>query len=89
MYYITRSPANRFAFSLGQFNRLSIQVLIARSSDMTSIDTLQLSFACFVYPCLILAYLGQGARLIVAGDQVIANVFYLTIPGGTNGPLYW
>ena len=50
---------------------------------------LQLSFASYVYPCLILAYLGQGARLIVAGDEVIANIFYLTIPGGTNGPLYW
>ena len=50
---------------------------------------LQLSFASFIYPCLIFAYLGQGARLIVAGDEVIANIFYLTIPGGINGPLYW
>ena len=57
--------------------------------ELPSIDDLQLSFACFVYPCLVLAYLGQGARLIVAGDEVIANVFYSTIPGGVNGPLYW
>jgi len=53
------------------------------------VTLLQLSFVCFVYPCLILAYLGQGARLIVAGDEVIANLFYLTIPGTTSGPLYW
>ncbi len=36
-----------------------------------------------------LAYLGQGSRLIVDGDNVIANVFYLTIPGKHNGPLFW
>jgi hypothetical protein len=64
-----------FAFSLGQFNRLSIQVLNARSSEMPSLTFLQLSFACFVYPCLILAYLGQGARLIVAGDEVMPTYF--------------
>jgi len=57
--------------------------------EYRQLTLLQLSFVCFVYPCLILAYLGQGARLIVAGDEVIANIFYLTIPGGTNGPLYW
>jgi hypothetical protein len=27
--------------------------------------------------------------LVVAGDQVIANIFYLTIPGGANSPHYW
>ena len=57
--------------------------------ESRQLTLLQLSFALYVYPCLILAYLGQGAQLIVAGDEVIANVFYLTIPGGTNGPLYW
>ena len=57
--------------------------------ETRQLTLLQLSFALYVYPCLILAYLGQGARLVVAGDEVIANVFYLTIPGGTNGPLYW
>ncbi|KAG6853925.1 hypothetical protein C0991_012415 [Blastosporella zonata] len=43
----------------------------------------------FVLPSLILAYLGQGARLIVDGDAVISNVFYQTIPGPKNGPLFW
>jgi KUP system potassium uptake protein len=58
---------------LGQFNRLSIQ----------------LSFACFTYPALVMAYLGQGARLIKDGENVIQNVFYASIPGGAGKPLYW
>ncbi|KAJ6452540.1 potassium transporter [Mycena vitilis] len=48
-----------------------------------------ISFAGFVYPSLVLAYLGQGARLIVDGDAVLSNIFYNTIPGRTNGPLFW
>ncbi|KAF8266790.1 potassium transporter [Lactarius quietus] len=59
--------------NLGQFNMLSIQI----------------SFSTIVYPSLVLAYLGQGSRLIVNGESVIANVFYLTIPGKHNGPLFW
>ena len=49
----------------------------------------QISFTTLVYPSLVLAYLGQGSRLIVDGENVIANVFYLTIPGKHNGPLFW
>ena len=41
------------------------------------------------YPALILAYLGQGARLIEDGDKVITNAFYRSIPGPVDGPLYW
>ncbi|KAI9441911.1 potassium transporter [Lactarius indigo] len=59
--------------NLGQFNMLSIQI----------------SFTTLVYPSLVLAYLGQGSRLIVDGDEVISNVFYRTIPGKHNGPLFW
>ncbi|KIP04939.1 hypothetical protein PHLGIDRAFT_92762 [Phlebiopsis gigantea 11061_1 CR5-6] len=59
--------------NLGQFNRRSIQ----------------LSFSCFVYPSLVLAYLGQGARLIHDGESVLSNLFYNTIPGRSNGPLFW
>ncbi|KAG8799422.1 hypothetical protein FRC16_005165 [Serendipita sp. 398] len=59
--------------NLGQFNRLSIQ----------------LSFGFLVYPALVIAYLGQGAKLITDGDAVIANVFYASIPGGAGKPLYW
>jgi KUP system potassium uptake protein len=49
----------------------------------------QISFSILVYPSLLLAYLGQGSQLIVNGENVIANVFYLTIPGKHNGPLFW
>ncbi|KZT21026.1 potassium transporter [Neolentinus lepideus HHB14362 ss-1] len=59
--------------NLGQFNMASIRI----------------SFSFFVYPCLLLAYLGQGARLIRDGDAVFSNIFYQTIPGDANGPLFW
>ncbi|KAF5389290.1 hypothetical protein D9757_003396 [Collybiopsis confluens] len=59
--------------NLGQFNASSIRI----------------SFCCIVYPALILAYLGQGARLIVDGENVVQNVFYKSIPGPGGGPLFW
>ncbi|KAF9561755.1 potassium transporter [Agrocybe pediades] len=59
--------------NLGQFNATSIRI----------------SFCTFVYPALVLAYLGQGARLIHDGPNVLENVFYKSIPGPINGPLYW
>ena len=49
----------------------------------------QISFVSLVYPSLVLAYLGQGARLIVDGADVLPNIFYLTIPGRHDGPLFW
>ncbi|KAF8195376.1 potassium transporter [Pholiota molesta] len=59
--------------NLGQFNAASIRI----------------SFIGFVYPAIILAYLGQGARLIHDGAPILENVFYTTIPGPSKGPLYW
>ncbi|KIM43016.1 hypothetical protein M413DRAFT_435192 [Hebeloma cylindrosporum] len=59
--------------NLGQFNATSIR----------------LSFCTFVYPGIILAYLGQGARLIHDGPAILPNVFYNSIPGPVNGPLFW
>ncbi|KAF8320328.1 potassium transporter [Clavulina sp. PMI_390] len=59
--------------NLGQFNALSIQ----------------LSFSFCVYPCLILAYFGQGARLIHDKDAVLQNLFFMTIPGPQGGAFYW
>src|SRR5882757_6219967 len=53
------------------------------------IYSVKISFGSFVYPSLVLAYLGQGARLVVDGADVLPNVFYLTIPGRHNGPLFW
>ncbi|CAH7687488.1 potassium transporter-domain-containing protein [Phakopsora pachyrhizi] len=51
--------------------------------------SIRLSFITWIYPSLILAYLGQGAQLITNGQQVISNIFYQTIPGPTGGPLWW
>ncbi|GAA5826471.1 hypothetical protein JCM5353_001833 [Sporobolomyces roseus] len=60
-------------FALGQFNKYSIRF----------------SYTCFVYPCLLLAYLGQGARLIKDPERVITNVFFQSIPGGSNTAYFW
>ncbi|KAK7457024.1 hypothetical protein VKT23_010327 [Stygiomarasmius scandens] len=59
--------------NLGQFNALSIR----------------LSFSFVVYPAIVIAYLGQGACLIVDGENVVQNIFYKSIPGSSNGPLFW
>ncbi|KAF9046080.1 potassium transporter [Panaeolus papilionaceus] len=59
--------------NLGQFNVASIRI----------------SFIGFVYPSLVLAYLGQGARLIDNPEQVLPQIFYNTIPGEVGGSLYW
>lgn len=49
----------------------------------------QLSFSLYVYPCLVLGYLGQGARLVVDKETVLSNLFFKTIPGTQGGPFYW
>ncbi|GAA5996914.1 hypothetical protein JCM5350_005065 [Sporobolomyces pararoseus] len=59
-------------FALGQFSKQSIRF----------------SFIGFVYPCLLLAYLGQGARLVAEPETVVQNVFFQSIPGG-SGTAYW
>ena len=42
-----------------------------------------------VYCSVILAYFGQGAKLIKHGADVLPSLFYLTIPGGVGGGMYW
>lgn len=49
----------------------------------------QLPLFVIVYPSLMLAYLGQGAKLIIGKDKVLPNIFYLSIPGGSGSPTYW
>ncbi|CAG8622604.1 1225_t:CDS:2 [Funneliformis mosseae] len=56
---------------LGHFNRISIQ----------------LSFPLFVYPTLTLAYLGQGARIILDPSIVKPNAFWNSVPD--NDLVYW
>ncbi|CAH2353467.1 putative high affinity potassium transporter [[Candida] railenensis] len=48
----------------------------------------QFSMTLFVYPCLIITYLGQAAYCI-ENPEGITSPFYLSIPGGTNGGFYW
>ncbi|CEQ41632.1 SPOSA6832_03369 [Sporobolomyces salmonicolor] len=54
-----------------------------------SAASIRLAFIGYVFPCLVLAYLGQGARLIVEGPNVIQNVFFQSIPGGVGSGLWW
>ncbi|PWN89725.1 potassium transporter [Acaromyces ingoldii] len=50
---------------------------------------IQIPLVLVVYPSLMLAYLGQGAKLITDGPTVLPNIFYLTIPGGQGNAVYW
>ncbi|EEA24373.1 potassium transporter, putative [Talaromyces marneffei ATCC 18224] len=45
----------------------------------------QISWLFFVYPCLLLSYIGQGAHMMV-DPTVYANPFYMTVPPGMLWP---
>lgn len=49
---------------------------------------IRFSFISWVYPCLLLAYLGQGAKLI-SDPSVLSNIFFASIPGGVGGGYWW
>lgn len=51
-------------------------------------SAVQITLTIFVYPALMLNYLGQGAYLYNHPEDV-SDVFYLSIPGGVGGSLYW
>lgn len=65
-----------------------VEALFANLGQFSK-GAIRLSFIAWIYPALILAYLGQGAQLITNGDHVITNIFYQSIPGGSTGPLWW
>ncbi|KAI5951321.1 hypothetical protein KGF54_004395 [Candida jiufengensis] len=48
----------------------------------------QLTLGSFVYPALMLCYLGQGAY-IVKNPDAWTNPFFLSLPGGTGSGVYW
>lgn len=48
----------------------------------------QLALSMFVYPCLMITYLGQASYCVKHPDA-ISNSFYLSIPGGTGSGPYW
>ena len=49
---------------------------------------IQITLTGFVYPALILCYLGQGAYL-VNHPEAYTNPFFLSLPGGTGSGVYW
>ncbi|KAG5368889.1 High affinity potassium transporter [Yarrowia sp. C11] len=51
-------------------------------------NAIRLAVITCVYPPLWMAYFGQGAALLVE-PSIMPNVFYLSIPGGIGGGLYW
>jgi KUP system potassium uptake protein len=57
---------------LGHYNRQSIQW----------------TMTLFIYPALVLTYLGQAAALTVHPEW-IPNPFYNSIPGGVGKPFFW
>ncbi|KAK6464465.1 high affinity potassium transporter [Scheffersomyces coipomensis] len=57
---------------IGHFGRLPIQIT--------------LTF--FVYPALIICYLGQGAY-VVKNPEAYVNPFFFSIPSGTSGVPFW
>ncbi|POW00603.1 hypothetical protein PSTT_13011 [Puccinia striiformis] len=65
-----------------------VEALFANLGQFSK-GAIRLSFISFIYPALILAYLGQGAVLITQGPEVVTNIFYRSIPGGQGGPLWW
>ncbi|EGG09512.1 uncharacterized protein MELLADRAFT_104243 [Melampsora larici-populina 98AG31] len=65
-----------------------VEALFANLGQFSK-GAIRLSFLAWIYPALILAYLGQGAQLITNGDHVITNIFYQSIPGGSGGGLWW
>lgn len=72
-----------------RYTKYSINLWLSLSLGQFSKGAIRLSFIAWIYPALILAYLGQGAQMITNGDHVISNVFYQSIPGPTGGVLWW
>ncbi|GAA5820377.1 hypothetical protein JCM3770_000814 [Rhodotorula araucariae] len=65
-----------------------VEALFANLGQFSK-GSIRLAFCCFAAPCLILQYLGQGARLIEGGDEVLQNVFFNSIPGGVGSGAWW
>ncbi|BGP41752.1 hypothetical protein JCM10450v2_005818 [Rhodotorula kratochvilovae] len=65
-----------------------VEALFANLGQFSK-GSIRLAFCCFAAPCLILQYLGQGARLIKGGEEVLQNVFFNSIPGGVGSGFWW
>ncbi|BGO93261.1 hypothetical protein NBRC10512_000086 [Rhodotorula toruloides] len=65
-----------------------VEALFANLGQFSK-GSIRLAFCCFAAPCLVLQYLGQGAKLVTGGEAVLSNVFFNAIPGGVGGGLWW
>ncbi|GAA5909585.1 hypothetical protein JCM6882_003462 [Rhodosporidiobolus microsporus] len=52
-------------------------------------NSIRLAFVGYAAPYLILQYLGQGAKLITGGEEILPNVFFHSVPGGVGSPFWW
>lgn len=52
-----------------------------------SVRAIQIAFTCFVFPCLLLAYLGQAAYLMKYPESA-ARIFYNSVPDSLFWPVF-
>lgn len=75
-------------FHFSDYQTDAVSFLIPLKLGQFNPSSIRMGFA-LVYVSVVLAYFGQGARLIRDGVEVLPSLFYLTIPGGVGGGLYW
>lgn len=76
---------------LGAFSRRYIHhrsnILLLNSKTLLQFRAIQLSWLCFAYPCLLLAYIGQAAYISQdATELAYTNPFFNTVPPGAFWP---
>ncbi|PNX78835.1 potassium transporter 12-like protein, partial [Trifolium pratense] len=52
-----------------------------------SVRAIQIAFTCMVFPCLLLAYMGQAAYLL-KNPTSYSNIFYDSVPGSLFWPVF-
>ncbi|KAK0528745.1 hypothetical protein OC842_004461 [Tilletia horrida] len=86
MYFVRTGNFDAFAGVL--LSVTGTEALFAAIGQL-SVRAIRTPLICIVYPSLMLAYLGQGAKLIDNPAAVLPNIFYLSVPGGQNSGAYW
>ncbi|CCE83667.1 Piso0_004252 [Millerozyma farinosa CBS 7064] len=104
VYNISHNPRILKAFSPyyaiqylkeGNFDVLSSAMLCITGTEAMFADVghfgrlpIQLALTFFVYPVLMTCYFGQ-ASFLLSHPSSISNIFYTSLPGGTNGAVFW
>lgn len=71
---------------LGQVRSLRLKIAIISSRAYFLINrAIRISWLCFAYPCLLLAYIGQAAFISVH-PEAVSNPFFNTVPPGMYYP---